>query len=169
MTTRVRGEMPGDRLPPARGPGWSVGVLGLIALMAYVSRLTIIDGASPSGYLGAHLHGEWVYPADAIRFWLTVMLIEGAAACLWLRARLELALAVRALILAGLFFVVLLGLGVLSMHAGTPIPEHLLWLLLATCWLFLFAIGSGLAGMILADRERERVLTRLERAARPRP
>jgi hypothetical protein len=88
---------------------------------------------------------------ETIAAWLGVMLAEGLIACAWLRARSPTAVEVRALAVAALLALELFGfavMGPMMMHVGTPVAQHVTWLVFATGWLLTFGLGAGIAGAI---------------------
>jgi hypothetical protein len=145
---RVRAPMPVDPPVKPRPAGWWIPAGGIVLLVAHIAIQTIRDGAHPTGYVGAHWHGPWPYPSEAIATWLSVMAAEGLAICLLLRGRGDAALGVRALFLGISMFIVLLALSPLAMHAGTPVAEHFGWMGLASIWLVACAIATGIVWFV---------------------
>lgn len=138
---RVRAEMPVEPPILPRAPGWWIAAAGTIAVMIFSAIRTLLDGRYPSGYYASRDPELWTYPTEQITFWLSVTGAECLGLCLVLRARMAGSLLARCLLLAVLMFLTLFVLAPLGMHAGTPFPEHIGWVVLETGWLLVFAIA----------------------------
>lgn len=152
--------MPVDPPVIPRAPGWTVGAAGIVLVMAFIAFQTIIHAGHPNGYAGRHWQPgvPWPYPTDDVVTWLSIMASEGLMICLVLRSRMKGSLTARSLVLAVGMFMVMVLLAPLGMHASSPFTEHLGWMVLATAWLVVFAIGSGIANVVRARLARERAM-----------
>lgn len=145
---RVRAQMPEDRTPPPRAPGWQVGVLGLLAIAAYSAIHLAIRSGEPNGYRGRNWDfdrdGAWPYPTDAVRIYLIVISLDFllGAWLMWSRSRTS--LPARSLLFAFLNFFGLVMMAPLMMHAGYPDSGFFGWLLFASGWGVLFAMLAGI-------------------------
>ena len=129
-------------------------MLGLAIIYAGLAAIVVIDGMTPSGYKGAHMPPGmvWTYPWDDVQFSLTAMTIELAISALYLWLRAETGIWLRAMLLAVLQFFAMFVFGVMAMHATRPCIDHFVYLLFASCYLVLFAIGSKVAAIIVEHR-----------------
>lgn len=143
-----------DRHVVPRGIGWRVGVLGLFMIYVAMVVLVLVDARTPSGYRGAHLApGQpWPYPMDDVQFSLTAITIELAITSLALFVRTQTSIWARAVALALLHFCAIVCFGILAMHATKPFTDHIVYLLFACAFLVAFAIGSGIAHVIVRHR-----------------
>jgi hypothetical protein len=133
-----------------RGRGWKLAVVTLTILFVTFTVNAILDGRHPSGYRGAHTPpGQWAYPTDEVQFSVTAMAIEWAVACVVLIARSRLiSIGFRAVLLAAFQACALFFFALMGMHATKPYFDHVLYLFVATAFLVLFAIGTGVAAIV---------------------
>jgi hypothetical protein len=151
MLLRVRAPMPDDETqvrPRARG--WLLAVLPIAVYGLLVLIEMPLDAQLPTGYVKYHLHGPWIYPTREVVTCMSIVLLELVFVIAMLAARSETPLGGRAFLLS-----VLLGLGTvcvapLAMHADSTIGSTLGWNFVAVLWLFVFALGSGIAVIIRA-------------------
>lgn len=137
---------------PPRPRGWLVAAAGLVALAVWIYFVSAESVKHPNGYIARHgwdvaKRGPWPVKHDEVRELGSVMAVEAFLAISILAARLRTSLALRAVLLGGGFFSILLLMGVGSMHASSPFPEHLTWLLLASLWLLLVAAVAAVAAV----------------------
>jgi hypothetical protein len=148
---RLRADMPVDTVP--RGRGWAVAVLGMVILALGFGVAEVFDASHPSGYRGAHMNpGDWVYPTDAVRTWLTAIAAECVVACLLLAARTRVSVGARAMFLGGMLFCGLVLFAPFAMHADSTFIDHIVFMFFASVFLVVFALGSMVVHFLVRGR-----------------